>query len=403
MNLPENNARPSAAYSVGRAVSIGVVCIFSYLVSYYSRQLLGVTSPEMIESGLYTKDFIGLLSSVYMITYAAGQLFNGIMGDLLNPKKLIGCGLLGTAAMSISFPFLPAVWMRVVCYGLLGFSLSMLRGPLVKIISENTQKNHSRTICTFFSVASFAGPFVASLLSIVFDWKWTFVVAGGFTLVIAACAYAVLTRFERKGVITYRLGTKEGISGVFKVFRIERFFFYMAIGAVIETAITAVSFWVPTYLNESLGFPQEFAASVYAVICFFKGMMPFLSLALFRISKENDILLLRIFFTLSTLFYLGVAFVADPWVNVILLALALMSVGCASALLWSIYIPGLGKTGRVSSINGILDCTGYIVAAACNAVFGLVAEHLNWTGVAMIWASIVFVGVLTTFLVKKKH
>ncbi len=387
---------------VKHAVSIGIVCIFSYLVSYYSRQLLGVTSPSMIAAGLYTEGFVGLLSSVFMVTYAAGQLFNGILGDILNPKKLIACGLFGTSITSIFFPLFPFVWMRLVCYALLGFSLSMLRGPLVKIISENTSQNHSRTICTFFSVASFAGPFVASILSILFDWEWVFVAAGCMTLVICICALAVITRFEKKGQITYRSGKKDGIKGVLSVFKIERFSFYMIVGAVIETAITAVAFWVPTYLTQRLGFAAEFANSIYAVICFCKGMMPFLSLALFRMTKENDILLMRIFFALATLFYVGAAFVSMPWVNVILLALALMSTGCASALLWSIYIPGMGKTGRVSSINGILDCSGYIVAALCNLVFGFVAQYLNWTGVVLLWAGIVLIGLIAALTQKRK-
>ena len=100
---------------------------------------------------------------------------------------------------------------------------------------------------------------------------------------------------------------------------------------------------------------------------------------------------------------MGVILVSHPWVNVLLLALALMAVGCASSLLWSIYIPGLGKTGKVSSINGILDCTGYIVAALCNAVFGFVAEYLNWTGVVLLWGLIASFGVVATLFVKKKQ
>lgn len=86
----------------------------------------------------------------------------------------------------------------------------------------------------------------------------------------------------------------------------------------------------------------------------------------------------------------------------ILLTLALCSTGCASALLWSIYIPGMGKTGKVSSINGILDCTGYIVAAICNFFFGLIAEHLNWMGVVLLWAAIAFVGMAATLFRKRK-
>ncbi|MBQ4322855.1 MAG: hypothetical protein IJC19_02825, partial [Clostridia bacterium] len=225
---------------------------------------------------------------------------------------------------------------------------------------------------------------------------------GCITFIIAVTAFSVLTFFERKGYITYTTGKHQGVRGVLQVFRIEKFFFYMIIGAVVETSITAVAFWVPSYLVEQLGFSPEAAATVYSVIFFFKGMMPFVALALFRALKENDIFLMRVSFSLSVLFYVGVVLVSHPWVNVLLLALALMAVGCASSLLWSIYIPGLGKTGKVSSINGILDCTGYIVAALCNAVFGYVAEYLNWTGVVLLWGLIASFGVVATLFVKKE-
>ncbi len=402
-SLQKDSVSAAGSYSVNRAVSIGVVCIFSYFVSYYSRQLLGVSTPAMTESGLFSKDFLGLMSSVYMVCYAAGQLVNGIFGDILNPKKMVASGLFASGALCMLFPFLPFDWLRVICFGCLGFSLSMLRGPLVKIISENTSKNHSRVICTFFSCASFAGPFFAGFLSVLFDWKYTFFVAGCITFIIAVTALSVLTFFERKGYITYTTGKHQGVRGVLQVFRIEKFFFYMVIGAVVETSITAVSFWIPTYLTEQLGFASDAANTIYAVIFFFKGMMPFVALFLFRVLKENDILLMRTSFSLAVLLYVGVVFLSDPWVNVVLLAFALMAVGCASSLLWSIYIPGLGKTGKVSSINGILDCTGYIVAAICNAVFGFVAQYLNWTGVVMIWGGIALVGVIATFFSGKKQ
>ncbi|UKI36341.1 MAG: hypothetical protein L6V93_20915 [Clostridiales bacterium] len=39
-----------------------------------------------------------------------------------------------------------------------GFGLSMLRGPLVKTISENTIPKHARNICIGFSAAGLCGP-----------------------------------------------------------------------------------------------------------------------------------------------------------------------------------------------------------------------------------------------------
>lgn len=59
---------------------------------------------------------------------------------------------------------------------------------------------------------------------------------------------------------------------------------------------------------------------------------------------------------------IGLSAAGAASVAVLLLALVMNSL--VSALLWSIYIPGLGKTGRVSSINGMLDCTCDVAASA---------------------------------------
>lgn len=130
--------------------------------------MLSVTTPELLESGRYTADGVALLSSVNMIFYAGGQLVNGFLGDMLSPKLMILGGIgLGGASMII-FPFLPFQALRVICFALLGFGLSMVRGPLMKIISENTEAKHARLICVFFSFASFAGPLIASLFVMAF-------------------------------------------------------------------------------------------------------------------------------------------------------------------------------------------------------------------------------------------
>lgn len=62
---------------LGEAFQIGAICIFSYITSYFMRHILSVSTPEMLETGLYGKEFLGSLSSAYMLMYAAGQLING--------------------------------------------------------------------------------------------------------------------------------------------------------------------------------------------------------------------------------------------------------------------------------------------------------------------------------------
>lgn len=153
-----------------KAFQIGTACVSSYMVSYYMRNVLSVTSPEMLNTG-FTKEFLGSLSSIYMLLYAIGQLINGVIGDIVKPKLMITGGMILCGLASIIFSAINQPLIQIILFAIIGFSLSMLRGPLVKTISENTQPNHSRVICTFFSCAAFTGPLIASLISMFFSWK----------------------------------------------------------------------------------------------------------------------------------------------------------------------------------------------------------------------------------------
>ena len=77
---------------LNKALKIGSVCIISYMLSYYMRNILSVTTPEMLENGDFTKEFIAAMSSVYMIVYASGQLVNGIIGDIIKPRYMVLSG-----------------------------------------------------------------------------------------------------------------------------------------------------------------------------------------------------------------------------------------------------------------------------------------------------------------------
>ena len=96
--------------------------------------------------------------------------------------------------------------------------------------------------------------------------------------------------------------------------------------------------------------------------------------------------------------------VRQPLVNTVLFVLAMMATTVASSVLWSIYIPSLGKTGKVSSVNGILDCTGYVAAALANLLFANVMANVGWNTVFVLWASLGVIGIAATLFVKnKKH
>ena len=385
-----------------KAVTVGVVCIATYLSNYYLRHILSVLTPALLETGLFTVEQVGMLSSVYMILYAAGQLVNGFLGDYLSPKGMVVIGILTAGVSAIFFPFASAQWLQILCFGVLGFGLSMLRGPLMKIISENTKPNHARTICVFFSFASFAGPLIASLFAMLNRWSLAFFAAGGVALLVAAAVWFVLGAMEKKGQIAYQSSRGKGLASLLDVFKIEKFLLYMVIACLVEIGAASISFWIPTYLTENLGFDKTVANLIYSAVSVVRSLMPFVALALFRLTGERDVGMMRVAFLIAACAFALMPFAPNRWLSIACLLVALMAMSCSSALLWSIYIPGLGKTGKVSSVNGVLDCTGYIAAAAANLFFAHVMSSAGWSSVFWLWSGIGVIGVAATFFAKKK-
>lgn len=386
-----------------KAAAIGTVSVGTYIVNYYLRNILSVLSPLLIEKNYFSVEFIGVLSSVYMVLYAAGQLVNGFLGDRLSPKKMAASGIFVAGAVTVIFPFVKIYFLQILCFALLGFGLSMVRGPLMKVISENTQLHHARLICVFFSCVSFVGPLVASLFALINNWIIVFVLAGLVAIVCSVFLFIAFHILEKKQAVTYNIAEKVDFSSLTSVFRIEKFIFYMAIAAIVEIGTSAVLFWVPAFLTDNLMFEKTTANMLFSLISALRSIMPFVALAIFKSVKERDVAMLRVSFLISAVMFAGLLVVHNRYSSLILLVGALMSISCASAVLWSIYIPSLGKTGKVSSVNGVLDCTGYVAAAGTNLLFASVMSNMGWNAVFCLWSGVCIVGVISTLFNKSKR
>ena len=397
-----NKAEMKEKSLLGKTIGLGGVSIFSYLASYYSRNLLSVATPAMLATGDYTSEFLGLLTSVYFLVYASGQLINGMIGDTISPKYMLSVGLTLTGLSLILFPLVPFAWLQIACFAVMGVGLSMLRGPIMKMVSENLSKDHARAVCTLLSVSSFAGPLVASMLAIVFQWNTMFIVAGIATLCIGMIAFFSLSVFERKGTFVFHGGKKSVLSGCRQLFRIENFIFYLIVGGVVEISGSAITFWIPTYLSNALYLDSIITNTLYSIMSVISSLAPFMALFVFKLTKERDIAMMRGGFLIAVVAFMSMMFAPAVWPKIICLIIAKFSLACCSSVLWSIYIPGMGKTGKVSSINGVINCAGYLSASIANTVFASLLG-LSWTGVIGVWCGIAAVGLVASLLAVNKN
>ena len=76
-----------------RVTRIAVLFSLMYMISYITRINYGAIISEMVTDTGYTKDLLSLALTGSFITYGAGQIVSGLLGDRIDPPSSFSVGL----------------------------------------------------------------------------------------------------------------------------------------------------------------------------------------------------------------------------------------------------------------------------------------------------------------------
>ena len=378
-----------------KAMMIGSMCSLSYLAVYIARNILGAVSPQMIESGAFTTENIGTLSSVYFITYAVGQLINGRIGDKVKSKYMISLGLIMAGVCNFLFSRLVSSPVSsYIIYGMTGYFLSMIYGPMTKIVAENTEPIYATRCSLGYTFSSFFGTPMAGVLAALMVWQGVFASSSAILLLMGCVCFAVFTFYERKGIIEYgkyrRDPKKGGSIRVLIKHRIIKFTFIAVLTGIVRTTVV---FWLPTYLSQYLGYTTERAAVIFTVATFIISATTFLAVFIYERLRRNMDLTMLVAFSSSAVCFTLVYLLRHPILNVIFMVLAIMCSGCAASMLYSRYCPSLRDTGMVSSATGFIDFMSYMSASVSSTIFANAVSSIGWGNLILIWLALMITGI----------
>lgn len=386
------------------ALCLGIMCTLSYLGCYIVRSLLSVVSPQMIVETDFTLESIGMLSTGYMICYGAGQLVNGRIGDLINTKYMVGGGLFLAGICNAVIPFFDSMIVITILYSMVGFFLSMIYAPIVKTVAENTRPVYAMRCSLGFTVASYLGTPIASVLAMIFDWDMAFIVCGLALMFMGTFCFVVFTIFEKKKIIKAKIKEMEKSTKIDMPVLFEKEIVkYTVIAIVTGIVRTSVVFWVPTYLTQHLHLSEGKTAVIFTIITLIKTMSPFINTLLIYdlLLKRNINLMMKLMFVFSAISFGAMFFVPNVYLNVLFLTIALLTSAGASSMIWSVYCPSYAKTGMVSTVTGFLDAMSYFGAAVANLLFSNAVEDFGWGNMILIWTGLTVVGGVVVFIKKR--
>ena len=349
----------------------------------------------MVEQG-YTEEFIGKISSLYFIFYAVGQLINGAIGDKIKAKWMILIGLLGAATTNIIFSMIadrprPAM----IVYATTGFFLSMIYGPMTKLVSENTEPIHATRCSSGYTFASFFGSPAAGLLASFLIWQSVFAVGSGALIFMALVSLSLFTMLEKRKVIQYGQykPEKKALKNLRVLFehKIVKFALVSIITGVVRTSVV---FWLPTYLAQYLSFPPATATALFTVATLAISFASFIAVFIYERLGHDMNKTVLLMFSSATVFFALTYFIRQPILNIPFITLAIMSSNGAATMLWSRYCPSLRDTGMVSSATGMLDFLSYMAAAAANLIFANAVSSIGWGNLILVWGGLMIAGVV---------
>lgn len=396
------------------SLKLGSLCFLSYLAVYVARNVLSTVTPVMQDEG-FSAEAIGLASSIYFYSYAIGQLINGALGDRIKAKYLMSLGLALAGVSNFIFSLLNSLadprgtisLAAYIAYGATGFFLAMIYGPMAKIVSENTEQPYTTRCSLGYTFASYFGSPAAGLLAVFLSWHSVFTVSSALLVAMAVVVFVSFSVFERKKIITYGLYKKEkesenktgSVKALFKR-QIVKFSLVSILTGIVRTSVL---FWLPTYFVERLSFSNQKSTVIFTVASLIISCTSFIVVFIYEKMGHNLDRTVLLMFSSSAICFTLTYFISSPYINIVLIVLAIMSSNGASTMLWSGYCMSLRDTGIVSGVTGFLDFLSYMAAATANIIFPFLIETHNysWADIVLIWLALMIVGVLISIPYKK--
>ncbi len=391
--------------NVKNAIFIGVLCSVSYLAVYFARNILGTVTPQMIENG-YHESYIGKVSSTYFICYAVGQLINGIIGDKIKARYMISVGLFMAGITNFLFSVLSQNYggLAMIAYGLTGFFLSMIYGPMTKIVAENTEPIYATRVSLGYEFSALIGSPIAGIAAAILVWQSVFITSSVVLVLMAVICFAFFLFFEKKGIIKYNQYTPEKENGKgIKVLIKHRIIKFTLISVITGVVRTTVVFWMPTYFSQYLGFSPKTSASIFTVATLIISLTTFITVFLYEKLNRNMDKTILIMFVTASLFFILLYLIKQPVLNIVFMVIAIMASNGAATMLWSRYCPSLRDTGMVSSATGFLDFMSYMAAAASSTLFANAVSQIGWGNLILIWCGLMLFGVAISIPRKAKN
>lgn len=385
------------------------ICSLVYFTSYLTRKNYDAALVEIYTSMDIPKTLASLASTGAVITYGAGQLLSGVLGDKLKPRNIIFCGLIITSICNILMPLAGSIYPMIAIWCINGLAQAMMWPPLVKIMSETLDSASYKKAVLYVTVASSIATILIYLLIPLciqtLSWKLAFYISSVAAAIMCAVWMIKIKGFERiTGSVS--AGKKQAVEAkantpVFnKKYLLASGIIPIAICIVLQgTLRDGVTTWMPTIVTEV--FSLDTSVSILSTVA-----LPLLGIFSSAIAQAiekkigNEVSSSAVFFGVSLVCCVLLVFTNSAVIISVLLMAIITACMHGINLMLVCEVPNyFAKFNKVSTVSGILNSFTYLGSAVSIYGIAVVAEKFNdWNVNFKLWAAISAFGILFCML-----
>lgn len=166
----------------------------SYVLVYFHRLCPAVVAVDMMRDLHAGGALLGILGSAYFYPYALMQLPAGLLSDSWGPRRTITLFFTVAFIGSLLLGLAPSLFWAVVGRILVGLGVSMLFVPTMKVLAEWFRIREFATMTGILmamgGIGTLSSATPLALLSTWIGWRFSFVVVGIITLLLAILVWS---------------------------------------------------------------------------------------------------------------------------------------------------------------------------------------------------------------------
>lgn len=373
-----------------------ILCWCAYAGAYLCRTNLSIVIPVLEDLG-WGRSSIGFIGSLFFWTYAFGQLINGYIGDRVNTKIFIFISLFLSSSINILLGAISSKVIFTILWGINGFLLSMLWGPIIRTLGnwfpEGSNSSIGVKISTsmFFGYLVYWGPLGNIIKNV--NWRLAFYIPG--IVVLLFSLYWLITfpyEYERKDLKLRRGKERIPVRGLLTVE-----IMLIASACIVQGMIKeSIGLWTPTIVRDIIKDSSNFTLII--PIISFLGLF-FAGWVNSKIGYKEEISTSIMFLmNLGICILLIRSFRVNLYITIALLGISSAILYGANVLLLANIPLRFARYGIASTLAGFFDFSSYIGSALASIITGSITVNFSWKIIFLLWGILSVGGALNMYL-----